>query len=105
MPIVILIVVVFWGILGTPKKDVANWLYKNKPAPWEKVDAIYYPDRTNLRQQKVAEGLNSLDECRDWVYSQAASHGDYGMRRGDYECGVGRIDAYFGLPVYRAVVH
>ena len=43
-----------WFFLGEPAKDVANWFWENSAAPWEEVDAFYYPNRSNLTVHKEA---------------------------------------------------
>lgn len=37
-----------WFWLGDPPKDAANWFWPDSPAPWEQVDAVYYPDNSDL---------------------------------------------------------
>jgi hypothetical protein len=49
--------------------------------------AFYYPDRDNIGDEStwiIQPGLESLEECRDWVDSIASTNTHY-----DYECGVG----------------
>lgn len=101
MPLIV-VALIIWAVLGSPKKDVANWFYKDKAAPWETVDAFYYPDRSNLNKVEMAYGLKSVEACRDWVYFQASLHRDPGMNRSSYGCGIGRLsEAHYGIPVYR----
>ena len=101
MPWIVIIIVGAWFIFGNPSKDIANWLWDDGPAPWEKVDAFYYPDRNNLFVDRSARGFVGLEECRDWVYSKAARNGDPTLERGDYECGVGRLGSFGDIGVYR----
>jgi hypothetical protein len=70
---------------------VEDWLWPNGPAPWEKVSAYYYPNKEDLTVARRQYGFSSVDECRNWVFGQAAAAGDPGLGRGDYECGVGLI--------------
>lgn len=104
MPLVIAAALVAWFVFGSPMKTVANIAWKYSPAPWEEVDGFYYPDRSNLAVSRSAFDLSSLEACRSWAYSVAASEGDPNMLRGDYECGVGGMRSEYGFNVYRITV-
>lgn len=93
-----------WFWQGNPPKDLATWFYKDTAAPWEKVDAFYYPDRNNLTAWEASRDLPSLDACRAWVRSSAAQRNDPSLLRGDYECAVGEPYDYAGISVYRATL-
>lgn len=101
MPLLILIAIGLWLTFGEPSKTVANFFWKNDAAPWETVDAFYYPNRNDLSNFQKMRGLDSVDACRKWVEFSAALNGDSALVRGDYECGVQLIDNDYGLPVYR----
>jgi len=101
---IVIIAVGLWFFIGEPLKDVANLFWQEDAAPWETVDAFYYPSRSDLSDYLSHRGLTSVQECRDWVYSTAASRGDPNIVRGDYECGVEQIDSFGGLAVYRISV-
>ena len=90
----------------SPQKTVADLFYAEDAAPWETVDAFYYPDRTDLTLDQRQIGLADVAGCRDAVRSMAALNNDPQLLRGDYECGVGRIDKpeYAGVSVYRITV-
>lgn len=104
MPIFFVLIICGWFIWGDPPKTVANWFWADDAAPWETVDAFYYPDRSNLALYRSHKGLDSVQECRNWVRSAAASHGDANLIRGDYECGVEVVDTFVGISVYRTTV-
>ena len=93
-----------WFWLGNPQRDVAEWFYKTDAAPWETVDAFYYPDRSNLADWREARNLTSVEACRDWVYASAAINSDPALQRGDYECALGKPYSYGVLSVYRATI-
>lgn len=93
-----------WFWLGDPPKNVADWFYRDDAAPWETVDAYYYPSRADLSASRSILGLKDVQACRDWVYDQAAANHDALLTRGDYECGVGRLDAFMGVNVYRLTI-
>lgn len=78
-----------WFALGSPPTDIANLVWSDDAAPWESVDAIYYPFASDLSQAETAGGLNSVDACRAWVHAAAADREDPELVRGEYQCGVG----------------
>jgi hypothetical protein len=90
-----------WFTLGSPMSDIAGWVWGNSPAPWETVDAFYYPNRNNLSHDERRLNVGSVDACRAWVAGAAARRDDPQIRRGDYECGVGHLKDYGELKVYR----
>ncbi len=79
----------------------ADWFWPENAAPWESVDAYYYPDRNNLSIDSRAYDLKTIDECRDWVSMTAEKYNDANLDRGDYECGVGFIESFGSGRVYR----
>ena len=93
-----------WLLLGSPKQDVAGWVWPDGPAPWETVDAFYYPNRSALTVDQRRIDVGGLEECRAWVHAAAAARNDQRMERGDYECGVGFIRDVGELRMYRLTV-
>lgn len=106
MRIAILVAVILglWFLFGRPSVDAANWFWPNSAAPWERVDAAYYPDRDNLSNAIEKHDLTDVDECRGWAYWQAGQHGDPSMQRGDYECGIGFLESWAGMQIYRVTI-
>ena len=104
MPWLIVIVAALWFIFGDPKKNVANWFWEYDQAPWEEVDAFYYPNRDNLTIDMREYNVGSVENCRAWVYQQGAAKGDPHLTRGDYECGVGFVKYFGSLKVYRITI-
>ena len=104
MPLILLIVIGLWFWFGNPMKDVAGWIYKTEPAPWETVDAFYYPNIANMSDYRTQKNLKDISECREWVYQMAGINGDPSLRKGDYECGVGKPETRYGLNVYRITI-
>jgi hypothetical protein len=104
MPLLIVILIVAWAAFGEPTTDVAKWLYPSEPAPWEPVTSFYYPNRNDLSVFQQSVELASLDECRNWIYGQAALQGDPALLKGDYECAVGHRTDFHGMGVYRLTV-
>jgi|SRR3989344_4009942 len=82
-------VVILWFVFGNPLETVAGWFWTENPAPWEQVNAFYYPDRGNLTIDRRELNIGTLEACRDWVNAQAIADGDSSQTRSDYECGVG----------------
>lgn len=64
---------------------VANWGYNHffKKPSWT---GYFYYDLNDLDRHWKQSGLNSLDDCRNWVSDQTSRDfdGEY-----DYECGTG----------------
>ena len=104
MPFIVVIAIIAWDLIGSPLKDIANILWKTEAAPWETVDAYYYPDRYRLGRYIFVEGLQTVDDCRAWVSSQARLYNDPSIVRGDYECGIQKLETWNGLSVYRMTV-
>jgi len=103
MPLIV-IGLIAWFIIGDPPETIANWFWPETTAPWEKVDAFYYPDRANLYLDRREYDFSDLDQCRRWVFSEAARNNDPNIVRGDYECGVGKSGDFGSLRVYRITV-
>ncbi|RWF20532.1 hypothetical protein [Mesorhizobium sp.] len=93
-----------WFAFGDPPSTVAGWWWPETSAPWETVDAFFYPDRNNLYLVQEQDGLKSLQACRDWVSAAAYANGDPTMSRSDYECGLGKSEPYGTLKLYRNTV-
>ena len=91
MPYIVLGVILLWLLFGDPKNDIAGWIWPNAPAPWEEIDAYFYPNRNDLSVHNSFNGLASLEACRRWATEQARENGDLGYLRSDYECGVGHL--------------
>lgn len=105
MPLLVIIGVVLWFVFGDPPKNIANIFWEYEAAPWESVDAFYYPDRSDLTEYEVAYDLQSVEECQTWVYRMSARFNDPGLRRGDYECAIGEVESSFGFTVYRVTTN
>lgn len=102
---VAVIAIAIWGLIGSPLRSMADAIWPSNPAPWERVDAFFYPDKTNLWVHKMERGLGSVEECRRWVRQKAAANQDPDLTRSDFECGIGWIrDGAAGLKIYRATV-
>ena len=71
-----------------------------------RVDAYYYPDRTDLSEYDVAYDVGSVEACREWVEDKAFENNDQRLERGDYECGIDpeKNSSFGGLTVYRETV-
>ena len=77
-----------------PASTVANWFWPNSAAPWEEVDAVYYPNKYDLTVYQLGRDVGSLENCRAWVGAKAVRYNDPNLERGDYECGVGRLSGH-----------
>ncbi|GEO13526.1 hypothetical protein MAE02_12220 [Microvirga aerophila] len=101
---ILIVGLLLWAIFGSPKSDIASWIWGDEAAPWETVDAFYYPDRNDLTKDRRSSGLSSVDACRTWINGVSRSFNDVGVKRGDYECGVGHIRDFGSMKVYRVTV-
>lgn len=105
MPFILIAALALWWFFGDPGTTVADWLYPDEAAPWETVDAFYYPNRQDLTKHEEFKGLDSVTGCRSMVQNMALRHNDQLITKGDYECGVGQLKGDFaGLNVYRLTV-
>ena len=95
---------IVWGVLGNPAETIAGWISPHSPAPWEKVDVFYYPDKSNLAVSLDNHDVGGLAQCRTWASSAAAKQNDPQLERGDYECGVGYLTSQSSLNRYRLTV-
>lgn len=93
-----------WFSLGEPKKQLANWLYPDKAAPWEHVVGFFYPNKHDLSDFIKSPSLVTVASCRDWAFDQASKGGGAFGQRSDYECGVGKSEQWNDLHVYRLIV-
>jgi hypothetical protein len=100
----IIIGLALWFLFGTPVRTIANWFWPDSAAPWEEVDAFYYPNRYDLTEHQQVLAVGSVDNCRTVVYAIAAGRDDPRLERGDHECGVGDAGDLGGIRVYRLTV-
>ncbi|OKH89513.1 hypothetical protein [Thalassospira sp. TSL5-1] len=79
-----------FSTLNGPREWLANLIWPEGPAPWEKVTAVYFPDKNDKTAFRFAgEDLGSLDQCRDAVMELAATNNDPELKNGSYDCAVG----------------
>ncbi len=97
-------VVLLWLVFGNPGSSIAGWFWPETNAPWEQVNAFYYPDSGDLTQDKRQMDVGSVEACRDWVDEQARAVGDPDMLNGDYECGVGCKEMGEGMFMCRLTI-
>lgn len=76
--------------LGNPHRHIANILWPDDAAPWEKVTAVYVPDITRPTRIEVSEAAyDNLAACREHVFEMAAENGDPDLEKGRFECAIG----------------
>ena len=100
---VLLTLAIHYLVFGYPMKDLGNLFWPEDAAPWETVDVFYYPDARDPSRFETATGLASREQCRDWAYAAAARNRDPELAQGDYECGIGRVDKFESVTVYRLI--
>ena len=69
--------------------------------PWLPWQSTAYPNRHNLSISKAHYNVGTVENCRDWAYAEAALRGDPNMQRSDYECGIGQLEKFGDVTVYR----
>lgn len=66
--------------------SAAYWLvWHSTPAPWEEVHAFFYPDATDLTNDRRSLDIGSLEACRKWAQDLASVTPTHSS----YECGIG----------------
>lgn len=95
---------IVWGALGNPTQTITGWIWPHSPAPWESVDAFYYPDKSDPNISLENYDVGGLVQCRAWANSAAAKQKDPQLERGDYYCGIGYLNAQGSLGTYRLTV-
>lgn len=101
--LVLLTLVVHYLVFGSARRDLGNLGWPEDAAPWEAVDAYYYPDADNPSRFESATGLESREQCRDWAHAAAVRNLDPDFEEGDYECGIGRLDEFESVTLYRLI--
>ncbi len=76
MPWIVIAAIGLWFFFGTPAKTLANWFWTDSAAPWETVDAFYYPDRSDLTNNLYARRSFAVSLGLD----EAASDAGDGIR-------------------------
>jgi hypothetical protein len=69
--LVLIGLIISWFLLGDPGRQVADWFWPDSAAPWEDVDAFYYPNQANLNAFEAMYDLGSVQTCRAWGIRQS----------------------------------
>lgn len=85
--------------------SIEDMFFPETAAPWETVDAYYYPNKNDLTISIKSSGHPTVDDCRRWVEGQAKRDYDPKLLRSDYECGVGLVEYYGPVGIYRLTVN
>src|SRR3990167_1073093 len=99
MPYLVILGLIAWFVFGSPVQTLANSFWPEDAAPWETVDAFFYPNREDLALNDAVYGLSDLASCQRWARDQAMKYQDPLFQRTDYECGVGKVDDLGGVGV------
>ena len=100
----VILAIIAWFIFGKPISSGTDLLWPTSPAPWERVDAFYYPDKMDFAKLQTKRGFKTVPECKAWIKAQAAANNDPEMRQGKYKCAIGFMGNEFGKKVYRVLV-
>lgn len=75
---------------GNPERYIADLVWTDDAAPWEKVTAVYIPDTDRPGDILISEPeFENLAACRAHVDRLAAEHGDPDLEKGRYDCAIG----------------
>jgi hypothetical protein len=92
---------------GNPGRYVADLVWKDDAAPWEKVTAVYTPDISKPGRIEISDAeFSDVAACRAHVLAQAAENGDPNLEKGRFECAVGFYPENADTPTgsYRLIV-
>lgn len=73
-----------WVVAGDPSKLLGNTFYPDGPAPWERVDVIYFAKPNDPVLIVSSKDAGSLKSCRTLISTKVPPD-NYGR----YKCGVG----------------
>jgi hypothetical protein len=99
--IILILVLGAWIVAGDPQKNIADALWADSSAPWEKVDGFYYMSKTDHGTFERKLGMKSSKECKEWVNTRAAAHKDEKFVKSEFECKVGMSEK---TKKYRVVI-
>ena len=72
------------------RRFVADLIWTDDAAPWEKVTAVYTPDITKPNKIEISDAVFAdLTACREHVLAMASERGDPNLEKGSFECAVG----------------
>ena len=75
---------------GSPERYIADMIWTDDAAPWEKVTAVYMPDQSKPNDIFISDAeLDDVEACRAYVRSMAADRGDPDLKKGQYDCAIG----------------
>ncbi|MEQ8392758.1 MAG: hypothetical protein RIB30_17355 [Thalassospira sp.] len=75
---------------GNPERYIADLIWTDDAAPWEKVTAVYTPDTTKPNDLEISEAeFSDITACRAYVHERATERGDPDLKKGSFECAIG----------------
>ncbi len=75
---------------GSPERYIADMIWTDDAAPWEKVTAVYVPDTSKPNTVLVSDAqFADLEACRAHIHSLAVEHDDPDLKKGRYDCAIG----------------
>lgn len=102
LPILIALTIGYF-ILPTVSNLVAGLTFPNKPAPWESVVGLYFPNGATGSSIESPH-FGTLRQCKNWSAGMTEMHQGYGRgAAATWVCGWGilRPDKQSGLPKMR----
>lgn len=101
--VIIAIVIAGYFALPTISNFVSNVIFQTKPAPWESVVGLYFPDGARGNAIQSPE-FSALSQCKNWAAGMHAMHNSYtAATNSESICGWGivRANKATGLPKMR----
>ncbi|MBO9508457.1 hypothetical protein [Thalassospira sp. A3_1] len=87
------------------RRFVADLIWADDAAPWEKVTAVYYPDIQKETDIRISDArFDDVAECRAHIGELSSENGDPDLKKGRYECAIGFYRDGTGEGSYRLIV-
>jgi hypothetical protein len=87
------------------RRFIADQIWTDDAAPWEKVTAVYYPDTQKQTDIRISDArFDDVAQCREHIAKLATENGDADLQKGRSECAVGFYRDGTGEGSYRLIV-
>ena len=87
------------------RRFVADLIWTDDAAPWEKVTAVYYPDTQKQTDIRISDArFDDVAQCREHIAKLATENGDADLQKGRSECAVGFYRDGTGEGSYRLII-
>lgn len=87
------------------RRFIADLIWTDDAAPWEKVTAVYYPDTQKKTDIRISDArFDDVAECRAHIGELSSANGDPDLKKGRYECAIGFYRDGTGNGSYRLII-